>query len=138
MEKNKKKKQEKNNRITYNQNIVPQVRVFAMQSQFGTIGGVPDPNAQCFQGLRFKVINGVNVNYNVVNESLAYDNRFNYNGVSGSLYGAGNAGSSLSWGISSGSGNLRDVSYRCPAGVTASMLPQSFKVRKTSWFLKLF
>lgn len=107
---------------------VTQIRVFALRDQYGTVGGANDTSAQCFNGVRYKVVNGVNVNYNIVQESLAYDPRFSFNGVSGLVYGAGTTGSQLSWGLSSGSTNFRDASYRCPAGVTATTLPHSIKV----------
>ncbi len=107
---------------------VQQVRLFALQSQFGTLGGANDPEAQCFEGLRYRVINGTNVNYNIVNASLAYDPRFSYNGVPGLAYGAGTTTSALSWGLSSGSTSFRDATMRCPAGVTGTSLPASFKV----------
>lgn len=107
---------------------VQQVRLFALQSQFGTQGGANDAEAQCFEGLRYRVVNGSNVNYNIVNASLAYDSRFAFGGVPGLAYGAGTATSALSWGLSSGATSLRDATMRCPAGVTGATLPASFKV----------
>lgn len=107
---------------------VQKVRVFALSNQFGTNAGANDPAARCTGGVRSKDINGTNTNYNIVSESLQYDPRFSYNGVSGLVYGAGQDNSNLHWGISSGSTNFRDSTYRCPAGVNGDNLPASFKV----------
>lgn len=109
---------------------VQKVRVFALASQFGTIAGANDPNAQCFEGIRYTAINGTNVNYNIVSQSLVYDPRFTYSGVPGLAYGASAVGplSGVSWGMSSGSNNFRDATYSCPPGVTGDNLPLSFKV----------
>lgn len=93
--------------------------------------GSDDPSASCFEGIRFKVVNGVNINYNIVANSLQYDPRFNLNGLPGLLYAAGsvtNPSSNLFFGQSSTSPNFRDASRKCPAGVTGDNLPTSFKV----------
>jgi hypothetical protein len=107
---------------------VQQVNLFALQYQFGTAQGQEDPSAQCFQGVRYKVVNGENVNYNIAANSLQYDTRFNRNGVPGLVYGVGNLTGSLFFGASSTSPNFRDVTMQCPPGVTESTLPSSLKV----------
>jgi hypothetical protein len=107
---------------------VQQVNVFALQYQFGTAQGAADPTAQCFEGIRYKVVNNANVNYNIAPNSLQYDPRFAQGGVPGLVYGAGSLTSSLYFGASSTSTDFRDATMRCPAGVTAANLPASFKV----------
>ena len=110
---------------------VNQVHVFAMAHQFGTMGGADDPEASCFEGVRYKVVDGANKNYNIVSNSLQYDSRFSLRGVPGLLYGAGNVQNppaDLFFGQSSTSANFRDASRKCPAGVTGDSLPVSFKV----------
>jgi hypothetical protein len=107
---------------------VRQVRLFALEHQFGTMRGADDPGASCFEGTRFKVVNGVNENYNIVSNSLEYDPRFSTNGVSGLLYGAGDRTSDIFFGTSSTSANFRSASRVCPTGLNGTNLPASFKV----------
>ncbi len=107
---------------------VQQVNIFALEYHFGTAQGNDDVAASCFEGIRYKVVNGSNVNYNIAPNSLQYDPRFAQGGVRGLVYGAGGLTGNLSFGSSSTSTNFRDASMRCPSGVSAANLPASFKV----------
>lgn len=109
---------------------VTQVRAFAMHYQFGTIQGANDPSSSCFQGIRYEVINGANVNYNIVPQSLDYDPRFQQNGVPGLLYASGSITGTPAgfFGESTVGSEFRSVTMQCPAGVNSTNLPVSFKL----------